>query len=280
MAESLALPPFSQTVLDELGEEAAELLRSLAEPVVEFTLQAGEVTATDSYAAGHPFMRPGAQWPMGPLSGKPMTFLVQVNFAQVPAVLPGFPTEGLVQWFIDGADDLMGLVFGEASTGRNGLVVRYYSPDELEAGSAVPPTHALHYESGEEAGPLIDLAPKALAFTARMALPHGGDLSEGMASRFLDDAAQDMLDNAMEVPDVEAQLIELMMPGFSVGGTPVLIQGDPRLNREGPTTLLLQLDSDGETFMWGDVGTAQLFGDPEALARGDVSSCWWDWACS
>ena len=68
--------------------------------------------------------------------------------------------------------------------------------------------------------------------------------------------------------------------GCAVGGYPTFVQGDPRPGHRGrETTLLVNLDCTGDLFMFGDAGSAQLFGNPAALAAGKLDSLWWNWSC-
>lgn len=272
--------------VEVLGPDLAERLLALAEPVVSYSFGDAPTDSTQSYAGGYPFLPEGQQWPTGDASGEtqPLVFLLQVNFAELPAVLPDFPREGLVQWFVDGADDTFGLTWQPEATGREGLCVRYYSAEELKQASPSP-TETLPYkdESGEETGPLTATDPKTLVFDSREALPSWGEIYEGSRGEGEEAEVFKLLKNLEDPGEAEVHLEELMMPEFSVGGRPVFVQGDPRWGEaraNHPHRLLLQIGSDFDTFMWGDMGTAQLFASPEAVAEGDVSEAWWDWACS
>ena len=76
-----------------------------------------------------------------------------------------------------------------------------------------------------------------------------------------------------------------LVQGSKIGGHPSFTQWDPRGWQAYPAAdqpggrLLLELDSN-ETGGWGDAGIAHLFGDPSALARGDVSLVRYHWDCS
>ena len=227
---------------------------------------------TDSYVGGHPFLPPGMGWPTDERGG-PMHFVVQVNFAQVPA-LPGFPRAGMLQMFVR-ADDTWGLTFDETG-GLAGVHCRWFDPEDLSLPVAVEPTSAFPRPK-DSVTPVEDPAtPRLLQFERSEMLPQGGwdhseaDIAtnpEGFAAL---EAAweehEDVADAALEGWDVQ------------VGGWPSFVQAAPEPPAGRAHQLLLGLGSSG-LMMWGDVGTAHLFGDPAALAAGDLSGLWWEWAC-
>ena len=102
----------------------------------------------------------------------------------------------------------------------------------------------------------------ALQFSLEPSLPGPNDEVAGVSTEY-----DESLD---EVPLPE---------GCHVGGHPYVAQADPRPqypDRVG--TLLVQLHSDEtELFVWGDMGSAQLFGDPAELVHGRLDGLWWDW---
>lgn len=72
--------------------------------------------------------------------------------------------------------------------------------------------------------------------------------------------------------------------GSKIGGFATTTQGKPRgtsgypyLYQEGGW-LLVELNSE-QTGGWGDVGIAHLFGRPDAVAAGDLSSVRYHWDC-
>lgn len=101
------------------------------------------------------------------------------------------------------------------------------------------------------------------------------------------DGLEGLSDDADEAEEAAGTEAPWIGNGSKVGGyahavqvSPVMSVPDDDEEPDPASRLLLQLDSDVDRWTeWGDVGTAQLFGDPEVLARGDVSSLWWHWAC-
>lgn len=223
-------------------------------------------SSTQSYVGGYPFvpMDHDLPWPVDG-EGNPMVHLLQVNFAELP-VLPGFPTSGVLQWFCS-ADDCYGLTFNGPGQGRAGLVARWWSVEDLSRPvlhTPYAPIPTLVREYLDES-PLATPGPVAVEFVLAPSLPSHGDESVDLSEEWMGAQYNQLL------PGPES---------CHVGGYPNFAQGDPRARfPDRARTLLVNLDQE-DLFFWGDAGSAQLFGDPAGLARGDVSSLWWDWACA
>jgi uncharacterized protein YwqG len=204
-----------------------------------------------------------------------MAFLVQINFAELPP-LPGFPAGGMLQWFVEGdGGNCYGLTFGGGRQGIDGMAARWWSADDLTRPAAAAPTAPTPFLDntlgmGVLDTPLRTFDPVALTFTRSVSLPWYNDE--------LVDVGADLLGTLEEYAEGPGSLTI----GSRTGGHPAFVQGDPRaVHPDRAHTLLIQLDAEGDDglVLWGDGGSAQLFGDPTALAAGDLGSLWWDWAC-
>jgi uncharacterized protein YwqG len=233
-------------------------------PAIERT----PTSPTQSYVGGHPFVAADADlpWPVDQ-HGRPMVHLLQVNFAALPSI-PGFPAAGLLQWFCAGdPNEAHGLTFDgpEQAWTDSGCAggARPTSPGlRADRRSQHRRRLPLHSTPQRPRCPLLSPEPVALQFSLEPSLPGSNDEVAGVSLEY--DESSDLLP---------------MPRGCHVGGHPYLMQADPRPQHpDRAATLLVQLDSD-ETglFEWGDMGTAQLFGDPAELAHGRMDSLWWDW---
>ena len=94
------------------------------QPAVPFTLGDAHDRPHiwQSKVGGNPYLLLNADYPRN-ANGEPLTLLAQVNFAEMPP-LPDFSTSGLLQFFIDGTDDLCGMDF-EYQSRENYRVVYY-----------------------------------------------------------------------------------------------------------------------------------------------------------
>ena len=246
-----------EQVPPELAADARRLLmpaaamRPAADPV--------PVSATQSHAGGYPFTPDDLPWPVDE-AGDPMLFLVQVNFAEVPP-LEGFPSEGMLQWFVGNGDTgNYGLTIGGEDEGRTGFVARWWTAADLERPSLQSPTTPQPHDWSP--GPLETLDAVAVEFVPTVTLISVNS-----------DEGQEEMELVEELTDL---LPDVFHTGSHVGGHPAFMQNDPRYREDRANTLILDLGYD-ELFDWGAVGVGHLFGDPAAVARGDLSSLWWDW---
>jgi len=240
-----------------------------------------------SYLGGHPYWPAGSRWPV--IDGEPAAFVCQVNFAEVPR-LPGFPSMGLLQWFT-GADDVAGLTFDD-SAGAAGFEVRWFADlgleserhplDAVPAGGdnylgspiPVPPGSAIRFESGSSIPAWDDLPGDS------QQLPLLADLAAAVGREGQDPAyVYEEYVRGQSAPDPRVGRQS------KVGGYPSFVQEDPRGSGQYPAAdtsagrLLVELDS-SQVGGWGDGGIGHLFGDPGALAAGDLSLVRYHWDCS
>lgn len=257
------------------------LIEALVRPFVRMTPAGRPEAATQSYVGGHPFIPAGMDrasvWPVDG-AGAPLLFLAQVNFAEVPP-LPGFPTEGMMQWFV-GTDETYGLTFDDTS-GLVGFAVRWWTAADLTVAAAAGPDAPVEVLPDS---PLRDPGPVRIGFAREDGLPSLTEMYDARWSEI--EAAAEAIKASLpagtelnEVWDEPAPGETAFGSGDRIGGYPFFTQADPREGSGRAETLLVQFHSSGGFTDWGDGGSAQLFGDPAALARGEVLSCWWDWAC-
>lgn len=238
-------------------------------PVCRFTLERRDVPPWASKVGGAPYLPPEAAIPTDS-NGTSMWLLAQINFADLGG-MPGYPTEGLVQFFIAG-DDLFGMDLDDQVAQRGFRVVYWprveqdsswcgaaaVAPDELLPHDAST-TYAMCFERGAETISSSDSGFEPISSAVTEAL----QTATGLTGNDLEDAIYETLTGA----------------GHKVGGYPYFTQYDPR-TAESPLRLLLQIDSDdGAGIMWGDAGVAGFFIDPVDLERGDFSRVLYNWDC-
>lgn len=229
---------------------------------------------TSSYVGGHPFQPDDAEWPQD-VDGWPMHFVLQVAFADVPA-LPGFPREGMLQMFVRD-DPMHGLTFDDTA-GTRGLLCRWYDAAALAQPVEVTSTTSA-FTSDDS--PLADPQhPVELEFVAIPMLPLGwenlADDVAGAPEAF--EALEELLEKREDLVEGLEQAVEESgrWSGVHVGGWPSFVQSAPDVPAYAASQLVVGMS--GGLFRWGDVGSAHLFGDPAAVAAGDLSQLWWEWA--
>lgn len=280
----------------------SELVHSLSIPCARLAPRSGPVVAESSFIGGHAYLPAGMSWPE--IDGRPAAFVGQFNFAEFPPV-PGFPTSGLLQWFVSSADDLGGSAADAADCGR---ALRWFN--DLSVESVAPPDAPTPFTAARDAGVLVRspwdgtyfdhngvlvdgddrrLVPVA-ARSARMA-PHWNDLPTDLDLTPLKQLADELSESSDDLEDVWESYIRgslsrfpHLRAGSSVGGSPSFTQADPRgsggyLPVTVPAgSLLVGLDS-GQFGGWGDGGIGHLFGNPAGLVRGDLTEVRYHWDC-
>lgn len=281
------------------------LLAELSVDAVSLKPEPGDPDIRSSYLGGHPYWPDGSQWPNS--GGEPMSFVCQINFGEVPA-LPGFPTEGLLQWFV-GSGDVAGMTFDDTQ-GAQGFEVRWIT--DLTA----PSTRYVSYptrpygDCGQELfgvvgrcpgydAPLsfqeLNPLPYRIVFERVRALPDGADRFTERQRQTLGAALQDAgLVGDEDLLDAPAPYYGLSIAwrdhvyyqlrdsgdvwdGAHIGGHPRFIQGDVRgtgnyADMDDPESGVLVSIGGSDLCDWWAGGTASIFGDPRALALGDLSS--------
>lgn len=270
---NLKLPP-------ELAPFAEEI-RATARPSLRFRLQIAPCGRTDSKVGGAPYWPEELAYPTRP-NGRPLSLLAQLNFAEMPP-LPDFPSSGILQFFIDSGDVLLGLNLDNLRDSSGFRVIYHPEIRSDRLRSDFPPP-----DPGDYCGPLLDeVREYRLVFGP--VEPQYLPLED---YRF---AAQlPNLNAFLEAEDDDWSLHDSYSaaeasPAHRIGGYAVFTQNDPRRFPEAegglPTDyeLLFQLDSDceegGIDLMWGDAGVGNFFITPEDLKRRDFSRVAFSWDC-
>lgn len=258
-----------------------DLVKSLSRPCI--SLRRGDAApetldATDTFVSGHPYLPEGLDWPTGS-NGIHSSFVGQFNFARLPA-FRDFPREGLLQWFVD-TDDVYGSYFDDEREGSLGFHVRFLTDLSLPS---PPPTadypgkvHGEHVFAGN---------PEPIPLVAAM----------GSGAPFSQDLPDDFDWSVVEPHALEAGQaspaiywdFDLMWSAAGANSSRSHLGGfldnceiDPRgtatfFPADHPASqILVQVDGMGTEAWLG--GSARLFGDPAALARGELSSIRYHW---
>ena len=240
----------------------------------------------DSKFGGAPYLPPGFSYPCDsyPGKGRPLAFLAQLNFDELPH-LEGFPEHGILQFYI--SDDFeFGANYGDVRN-QDGFKVVYHEnivKDEQLLG-AMPDAALGKSRYFPFAGEF------ALTASIVNSVPFMEDYRfEEIASRFIrDNPSCAIIDyNGFELLYEYFSYERNLTNGSRIGGYPYFCQYDPRIAEEGYTVLLLQIDSENwmdnpkgkDVILWGDAGVANFFITPEDLAKRDFSRLIFTWDCS
>ncbi|MGB3473100.1 MAG: DUF1963 domain-containing protein [Erythrobacter sp.] len=224
---------------------------------------------------GPAFLQTSEAWPVDG-KGEPLSFLAQINCADC-AALEGYPSDGLIQFFI-GRDDLYGALFKDLM--RGDFVVRRIEADAAGALHEDPQKDQWDASGIDDYSPAYGNAVRASGIALKPeAFSDQMDLSDHVASGRLYDLGKDY-----DVDPLYDELDEICMErrmGHHTGGFPAFVQADIR---EGGgyaeyDHVLLRLTSD-DYLMWGDAGECVFMMPGADLATGDFSRVIYSWDCS
>ncbi len=280
MADTQARLPSSKPAVADADVDA---FLAKYEPALQATQRPGadiqlEAMTDDDLCAskvgGRPYWAAGRDYPVGE-NGAPLQLLAQIDFAELPSTLDGYPTTGLLQFFIAsdehyGANFDAGMTAESMSAQRNFRAV--YWPDARAESREFDVATA-------ESLPHDPARPRRMRFSAatetlgvhdhRFDRLMGGDAHAAVeryakAHRLDGDALFD------------AVCERNGRGGHKIGGYPFFTQQDPRTDDR--LELLFQLDTDDQ-MMWGDSGVGGFFIAPEDLVRADFSRVMYSWDC-
>ncbi len=230
-------------------------------------------TAAGSRIGGAVWLPEGASWPVD-RSGKRMTFLAQIDFAEMPR-LPDYPVSGVVQFFI-ARDDLYGANFENPQ--QSDFKVVYHEdvsgPGRLETG---PVSAGVRY--------VDDFSPLAPAMVTRgvklaaTAITHKPEIGQWQfheaIGKDLAEAEHDALYDDVYNDDARYE------SNWRVGGHPEFTQSDWRYDTEyrDVDRVLLQLWTSNGVMMWGDSGQGHFAMRREDLLKRDFSKVFYSWDC-
>lgn len=260
-------------VLPYLLETYKKTIGKSIRPYIAITPSPSEdLSVFQSKFGGEPYWPSTLAFPTN-ADGKPFAFLAQINFAEL-SEMPEFPTKGILSFFIDTYDAMLGLDF-DNRTVQNGFKVIYFA--DIEQNSDLLCQDFSFLKNNEY--PLV-AQPSDIQFELRYAPVSLSDYSfekqMGVPSYEMFSGLDENSDQAIELYDTLTEAHR-----HKLGGYPYFTQEDPRYAEETEYTLLFQVNSD-ETLglTWGDMGIANFFIRPEALAKSDFSEVYYNWDCA
>lgn len=295
--EKMEISPETQEKLDKLLAKVDEKIK----PVGTVRLKPKRATTTvfDSKLGGVPYFPKGMEYPTvreGYNEGKPLRLLAQLNLGALPK-LEGFPTEGMLQFFVF-HDDLYGADF-DAPCDQNGFRVIYHANVTDDTASLLSENEIPKTDEDEELfpfeGEFLLIAEEATTVGAGQAdFRFEEAVAEAYNELFGGDVVGMWDADGKGICQVDEPLYDAIFSRSSektrMGGFPYFTQEDPRSYNDelkGHTVMLFQSDSENggedknwdDMICWGDMGIANFFITPEALAKRDFSNVLYTWDC-
>lgn len=225
----------------------------------------------DSKFGGLPYWPAGRPYPTDG-NGKPLFLLAQLNFSQIPS-LEGYPDKGLLQFFV-AANDWYGADFDNPTNQTDFRVVYFDDPQQ----TPMEDFRFLTAQKRENAIPVEE--EMQLQFSPETDYVSYEDVRyENYVTEDL--PAADSLPESLR-KEIEAFPDDVDNGGHKIGGYAFFTQSDPRSMKSEykDWVVLLQIDSQDNSILWGDVGVGNFFIHPEALARKDFSNVLYNWDCT
>ena len=270
-AQWIAENPPGPPATEEQEAAFAARLEPLRLPALQLEAAPGALPQILGTRIGGPAWIPdGEAWPIG-RDGRPMEFLAQLDFAELPP-LPDFPDSGLLQFFV-ARDDRYGADFDDPARSDVLLAWRPESP----AGGRLhqqPPLDEIDSSPFEDENVRMSGRPLKAAQSSRLPSHDSVAVEQVLAEMDIANAANvgDLLDPLLDEDEPPSQF---------VGGHPRFVQWDFRKPgfRDDYDRVLLQLDSDSG-LIWGDCGLAVFMIRRADLLARDFSRAAFSWDCS
>lgn len=208
--------------------------------------------------------------------GSPLLLLAQINFAELP-IFENFPSEGILQFYIDAYDDLYGLNMDNYPYNigyqEKFRVIFHPNIDEKLQKTDLPT-----FDWKKVYSPLTD--EYALSFEVKEECVPSTDWQ---FEKYFGKSVYEFWTNPKHQPLWEQYVDEVTSVGHKMGGYAFFTQSDVRsTDRYDDYSLLLQIDSennDTTNICWGDVGVGNFFIRSEDLQKRDFSQVLYTWDC-
>ncbi len=258
------------------------------QPALRFKVEKGSVGLFDSKIGGIPYFPKAMEYPKGrknEFDGKPLVLLAQLNFDRLPHI-DGFPTKGILQFFI-AADDLFGMSIGYLASQDNFRVIYHENviTDESQLMSAEDmPTYDDFYLPFSGEYKLTALEPNIMRATV-----YDYRFEDVFLTCYNELHKDDIEDDIFDIVDDE-EYDDLAYRNEKaeafIGGYPVFTQDDPRYEESisDCDTVLFELESiyaptEGFDILWGDMGTGTFLIPHKNLEKLDFSKVAYNYDC-
>ena len=272
-----------------------EMKRITCRKAISFKInRSKKPSLTDSKFGGIPYWDLKKEYPKSS-NDELLMMLAQINLDELNRegknVENKLPKGGMLQFFINGYDDTMGMDFDfkfeDGRLKQDGFRVVYHetidynvSPDEIMK---------IDMPISTDSCDLITPVFKEVKVDSEVRETYiGGENFQ--FQQILQQAAKafgfeiNENDSPFELFEDHGDIIyeQLNTSGHWMLGYPAFTQEDPRgFNKDlvAYNVQLFQMDSDGEEVLWGDCGVANFFIKDEDLAKKDFSNILYSWDC-
>lgn len=258
----------------ELAAYSKEIKATIKDTVSLKLRPATSLKIWESKVGGEPYLPLTEAYPCNS-EGEKLRFLAQINFSEMPA-LPSYPEKGILEFYINAYDDLLGMGYEDPAEEHEGFKILYF--DNVYEDESKLRKDTKMYQDQEE----MD----SVSFPLREDCDYSVEFYRGKQYITTTDYRFQRMAFAKDfdlVDDIYGNV--LSEGGHRIGGYPHFTQEDPR-GEHGVLRgyeLLFQLDSDqeeGVDIAWGDLGVGAFFIHPDDLRSRNFNKVLYNWDCS
>ncbi len=243
------------------------------------------LSVLQSKFGGNPYFPKNMEYPRNH-DDRPLSMIAQINFEDIfsnkeildeverDEFLKYLPKKGILSFFVDYYDDLVGSNFGNKND-TSSFKVMYFddiTEDHITDFSFLEQQTDSFY-------PVVDgeyeLTFEMLDQLITMESYEWESIMGKDAYDYLEELGEEM-------DEIEEEYSDAYTGGHQIGGYPFFTQYDVRETTDNYNFLLLQIDSDFDgkkNIMWGDVGVGNFFINLEKLKQLDFSDILYTWDC-
>lgn len=251
-----------------------------------------QLGVTASNFGGLFYLPKGHSIPLNTAGGQ-LYLLAQLNCGELPPNAV-YPPQGIMQFWIDASDDLMGLDFEDGCSDAGKRVIYYpeigehYSQEELqELYHPQPADDGILYtpfEQGRSFGLSFSLVKQSVSYDDYRFEPL-------FVRKWNEAFSKHQIKDFFDLREIDEKIYDGLFDVFTasedctqIGGYGFFTQTDIRANEdyEEYTHLLLQIDSSGtgdSDIMWGDMGVGNFFATSQQIKDLDFANCLYNWDC-
>lgn len=246
--------------------EIEKRIHKIEQSIIQLEYKSGPITIYSSHLGGKPYWVKGEEYPM--YDGKPLMLLVQINFGELKDHIDGYPSHGILQFFINDDD-----TYGSDFNGKVNKKYRVIYHEKIDYDESH--LEDIQVDHMEESPVLKPVGLNLLVKKERGLSSNDFQFDERLKEICQDILPLDLENNSMFIE----QLYDICQIARTnkMGGQGVFSQEDPRNDKS--MLILLQLVSDEKYMQWGDDGTCHFFIHEDDLKAKRFDRVVYDWDC-
>ncbi|ORY44607.1 DUF1963-domain-containing protein [Neocallimastix californiae] len=232
----------------------------------------------DSKYGGIPYWTTDKEYPKNS-KGEKLALLAQINFDKCDVEEP-LPKNGLLQFFIDSNDVLMGVNYNDQISQNNFRVVYHEKIDYNVTKESLEKMDVLN-SINKKYHPVYGEFKISLNKNVDYITPYDFRFDKIYAEAYKEVYGKEFDKDRLSYEEANLLCDKLSLKGrHKILGYPYFTQDDPRIDEKYSNydILLLQIGS-SRNILWGDCGVGNFFINKESLINRDFSKVLYNWDC-